>query len=52
MAVASNLRRTRIPVIRKGGSSILPFKVAIVGWIDLLGLWQYDRGRRLQSDRG
>lgn len=37
MAVASNLRRNRTPVIRKGGSSSLPFKVAIVGWIDLLG---------------
>lgn len=37
MAVASNLRRTREPVIRKGGASSLPFKVAIVGWVDLLG---------------
>lgn len=37
MTVASNLRRTREPLIRKGGASSLPFKVAIVGWIDLLG---------------
>lgn len=37
MAVASNERRTREPIIRKGGGSSLPFKVAIVGWIDLLG---------------
>jgi hypothetical protein len=37
MAVVSNVRRTREPAIRKGGRNSLPFKVAIVGWIDLLG---------------
>lgn len=37
MAVASNVIRTRERAIRKGGGSSLPFKVAIVGWIDLLG---------------
>lgn len=37
MAVLSKVRRTHNPVIRKGGGSSLPFKVAIVGWIDLLG---------------
>jgi len=37
MVVANNVRRTREPAIRKGGGKSLPFKVAIVGWIDLLG---------------
>lgn len=37
MPVPSNQKRSREPAIRKGGAKSLPFKVAIVGWIDLLG---------------
>lgn len=37
MAVANIVTRTSEPAIRKGGAKSIPFKVAIVGWIDLLG---------------
>lgn len=37
MAVVGDVRQSREPAVRKGRGSGLPFKVAIVGWIDLLG---------------